>query len=428
MSIFYGAFIMRFDFIRLGRLRRSAALGLLSTLASTSAVAVSQEITARFTPDSGNPLRNEFVNTTPPSGYCASYPDECRANKMFSIRLPLRFESARALQPNVDARNSAMLQVPTQWRALNVINNTTGETEKVEVRIAGLGSEYVLSHKTTELTGETDYREGHHALWNGGGWVYAPPPCRYSGVGSYGEKNYRFFWKTPTDGACVKATKFLIPEMSYSYLDFAYELRTPNPLGMSSGLYTGTLSYRVGPGGDFDMGDVMLPMDPDITLNFLLTVEHTLKVDIPPGGEKIQLTPQGGWQSWLYAGRKPVRLFRDQTFHISASTRFKMYIECESWASFSCVIKDATGKRPVELHVSVSLPNGLTDQAGQPVRHQRLLTGPGGAKVFQPGFYIDRAPGILHFEVPRGEVEWMLSEKVPSPYSGSVTVIWDSEV
>jgi hypothetical protein len=29
---------------------------------------------------------------------------------------------------------------------------------------------------------------------------------------------------------------------------------------------------------------------------------------IPPGGNKVLLEPQGGWQGWLEHGRKPVRL------------------------------------------------------------------------------------------------------------------------
>jgi hypothetical protein len=413
------------------RLRRPARwVGLLAMFGASPVAAVNQEIRALFTPDSANPQHNVFVNKTPVSGYCANYPSECRDNNTFSIRLPTRFESARAMQPNDSPRNTSMFRVPAQWRALTVINAQTGEAEKVEVRITGFGSQYLLSDTAANLTGAPNALQGHQSLWGGEGhsWVYAAPPCQYSGVGLYADHTYAFFWKTPVQGVCVKTARFPIPAMSYQYLDFAYELRTPNPLGMSSGLYTGSLTYQIGPGGDFDMGDVKQPTDSALTLDFVLDVQHTLKVDIPPGGEKVRLTPAGGWQSWLQAGRKPVSLFRDQTFHISASSRFKMYFECESWTTFECVIKDAIGRRPVELQVSVSLPNGLMNQAGQPVKRQRLRAGPNSAQIFQPGFYVDRAPGVLHFEVPKEEVEWMLGEKVQSPYSGSVTVIWDSEV
>src|SRR3546814_3118440 len=77
--------------------------------------------------------------------------------------------------------------------------------------------------------------------------------------------------------------------MTYRYLDFAYELRTPNPLNMSSGQYTGSLTYSIGPGQDFDMGDVMLPNDSALTLNFNLEVQHTLQVEVPPGGNRVEL-------------------------------------------------------------------------------------------------------------------------------------------
>jgi hypothetical protein len=408
---------------------RGQWLGLLAMFVATSAGAAIQEIRALFTPDSANPLRNEFVNKTPPSGYCEYYPDICRNSNTFSIRLLTRVESNKVMQVDADPRESAMFKVPGGWRPLTVTNADTGEVETVEVRIAGVGSNYVLSDTAVNLTGAPNAGEGHSKLWKGSGWVNPAPPCTTTGMGFYGERTYAFFWKAPDERACVKVANYPIPALSYEYLDFAYELRTPNPLGMSSGLYTGSLSYRLGPGGDFDFGDVMIPNDPDLTLGFVLDVQHTLKVEIPPGGEKVQLVPAGGWQSWLQAGRRPVGLFRDQTFNISASSRFKMQLRCGlDGGPYDCVIRDTVARKSVELQVSVSLPNGLTDLSGQPVRRQRLRVGAANALQFQPGFYVDRAPGTLHFEVPQSQMEFMLKPGAGSSYSGSVTVIWDSEV
>jgi hypothetical protein len=410
-------------------LRGGRYLGLLTAVAAPSANAVTQEIRALFTPDSANPQRNQFINKTPVSGYCAENVSQCELNNMFSIRLPISFTSRHALQPGAPERLGPMFKVPAQWRSLTVNNAQTGKSERVEVRIAGIGSEYVLSDTAANLTGASNALDGHRDLWGGSSWVNPPPNCQYSGVGLYSDRLYRFFWKTPSELVCAKKASFLIPQMTYSYLDFAYELRTPNPLGMSSGLYTGSLIYRIGPGGDFDMGDVMQPDDAALTLDFVLDVQHTLKVDIPPGGDRVQLTPAGGWQSWLQAGRRPVRLFRDQTFNISASSRFKMQLECEiSGFPYDCLLDDRVSKKSVELRVSVSLPNGLTDMAGQPVKQLRLRPGPANAQYFKPGFYVDRAPGILHFEVPQQQMEFMLQPGVASTYRGSVTVIWDSEV
>ena len=171
---------------------------------------------------------------------------------------------------------------------------------------------------------------------------------------------YNFFWKTPVEGVCAKRASYLIPSMSYRHLDFAYELRTPNPLKMSAGHYTGTLSYSVGPGQDFDMGDVMIPNDSVIALNFNLEVQHTLKVEVPPGGNKVVLEPQGGWQAWLSQGQKPTRLFRDQTFHISASSRFKMGLQCQFAGSSdnTCLLWAPSSGQLVPVNISVTLPNG----------------------------------------------------------------------
>ncbi|MCQ6257019.1 hypothetical protein [Pseudomonas sp. Q11] len=393
-----------------------------------AAHALNQDISALFRPDASKPQENTFLNTTPVSGYCADHPSECRATKMFSIRLPLSFSSNGPIQMGPgDVRRGAMFKVPAGWRAVEVTHSGTGETETVEMRLSGLGSEYRLPVSVVQLVGGgVSITRAHQLLWNSS-WVYAPQPCLYSGVGWPGDRYYRFFWKTPVEGTCAKTAQFLIPGLSYAYLDFAYELRTPNPLGMSSGQYTGSLTYSVGPGQDFDMGDVMLPSDSGLTFNLKLDVEHTLKVEVPPGGNRVELVPQEGWQSWLNSGRKPTRLFRDQRFHISASSRFKMGLECQHISGNTCAITETATGHAVPVDLSVTLPDGLTDAGGQPVNRRRLLRDGSGTELFQPGLYVDRRLGMLHFEVGQSSVEQMLDSGATA-YSGNVTVIWDSEV
>ncbi|CAI8949931.1 hypothetical protein [Pseudomonas sp. IT-P176] len=403
-------------------------LCVLALFVATPAEAVNQEIRALFRPDPANPQRNAFLNKTPSTGYCEYYPVICSNSDTFSIRLMTQLESNKAIQADAGPRDSAMFKVPGGWRSLTVTNADTGGRETVEVRISGVGSNYVLSDTAANLTGAPNAGEGHDRLWKGAGWVYPAPPCSTTGMGFFGSRTYAFFWKTPDERPCVKVANFAIPAMTYGYLDFAYELRTPKPLGMSSGLYTGSLSYSLGPNGDFDFGDVMIPNDSDLTLDFVLDVQHTLKVEIPPGGEKIQLVPAGGWQSWLQAGRRPVSLFRDQTFNISASSRFKMQLICGIGLFPNCALENREANRRVPLFVSVSLPNGLTDLSGQPVRRLRLMPSPENAQQFQPGFYVDRAPGTLHFEISPQHVESMLKPGVAGTYSGGVYVIWDSDI
>lgn len=403
----------------------SALLGLLGAVGTLPAVAESVDITAVFRPDGSAPQKNQFVNTTPESGFCAVYKPYCSPLNIFSIRLPLRINSNKPLQPGMGPRDNAMFQVPANWRPLNVTHTETGETARVEVRIAGIGTNYRLSDTAQNLTGASNALNGHSALW-GSVWINPPAPCLNTPLAHYGAANFGFFWRTPAESACVKTARFTIPSMYYQYLDFAYELRTPNPLTMTAGIYTGSFTYLLGPGADFDFGDVMIPEDSQLTFNFNLDVDHNLKVQVPPGGHRIQLEPQGGWQAWLNDGRKPRRLFRDQTVNLWTSSPFKMTLECGEPLGNTCSVRNGAGHQ-VPLDVAVSLPFGLTDGSGNAVNRRPLRLDGSGTELFKPSLYIDRKPSTLHFEIKSDAVEQML-EQAGSTYSGTVTVVWDSQV
>jgi hypothetical protein len=384
-----------------------------------SALASTVEMTAVFRPDPAKPMQNTFINTTPQGGYCGDHPEYCEAG-VFSILLPVRFRVAADIPAMHEQRRGPMFRVPSSWRDVTVVHDVTGESETLRIRVNGVGAAYTI--KKPLPTG----------IWQST-WVNAPPPCGYGGVGYGTALYYAFFWRVPADaGVCAKqAQKDITQDYQFAYENtgFSYELATPNPLKMSAGTYRGVLNYTVGPHQDFDMGDVMLPDDDLITLNFTLDVEHTLKVDIPPGGNKVELVPPGGWQAWLTQGRKPTRLFRDQTFNISSSSRFKMQLQCQITGLTDCMIRDPVSQRAAVVKLSVTLPNGLTDTFGQPVTRRPLHVGQANAQTFNPGFYVDRAPGTLHFEISPYYVDYMIKPGEPSKqYSGNIIVIWDSEV
>jgi hypothetical protein len=415
---------------RYGKFLALSIVGLLIGCFQHSAEAEEVFITAMFKPDPSKPQQNTFENTTTPSGYCADYPDRCRDDQMFSLRVPITFESNRAIAPGYsDPRLGPTFFMPSAWRNLTVFHEATGEPQTLRVRISGFGTR-VRSPNVLDLVGQdVTLPQAHDLLW-GTGWLYAPPPCLGSGLSGYGPDSYNFFWKTTTvQGHCTKYARYDVPWLRYEYLDFAYQLQTPNPLQMASGRYNGRIGYTVGPESDFDTGHVMVPSSSTLGLNFSLDVQHTLKVDIPPGGNKVELVPEGGWQNWLQNGRKPVRLFRDQTFNISASSRFKMQVICEIPGLYDCQIRDTISSRAAVVSLSVSLPDGLTDLAGQPVKRLPLRWGQSSALQFQPSFYVDRAPGVLHFEISSPYyLNLMMQPGVEANYVGSITVIWDSEV
>lgn len=386
------------------------------------AQAVNQEIRALFQPDPAQPSKNQFVNQTPNSGYCVSYPDQCAAANMFSIELPVRFTSNRDLVPG----HGVSLQAPVNWRPLTVTNRDTGETEVVEVSITGIGSTFHLSKTVQELTGIENTFQAHDRLWTSNGWVYAGPPCRNSPVSGVSATTYRFFWHTPVESTCTKIIALPIPSMWFEKLDFSYALKTPNPLGMSSGLYTGSISYSMGPGGDFHMGHQMYPDDNNLTLDFVLDVQHTLKVDLPPGGNNVTLEPEGGWRPWIESGRKPNRIFRDQPFHISASSRFKVLMICGSTGGNDCKLGSLRGNT-TNVQVYLTLPPGITDAGGNNVTRLPLRFN-NWAGPFQPGLYIDRKPGAIHFDMTRFDIDFLLKQRdLNDRLLGNVTIIWDSE-
>ena len=414
-----------------GRLARTLNGGVLTSLVcavfALQAQAVVLDIEAVFEPDSAKPQKNEFVNQTPSEGFCRQLPGACEPKGLFSLVAPISFTAnAPILANHQDPRQGGMARIPSDWRDVEVVHET-GDKKVLSVRIAGIGHEAGLPRAVTELTNGGWWDD----LWEGGGWVFAPAPC--IGVGRYtvGYHGYNSFWMVPVGaGVCSKKAKFEIPlSFRYQFFVFAYELRTPDPLAMKSGKYTGTMPYTVGPHKDFDMGDVMIPSDNQLTLNFSLDVRHTLKVEIPPGGNRVELVPQGGWQAWLTQGRKPTRLFRDQTFNVSSSSRFKMNLDCQyTMDGNRCSVRDPVSGHFVPLDVSVTLPNGLVDATAQPVNRRPLRRDGIGTELFQPHFYVDRRPGTLHFEIARDEVDEMIKPGTARTYSGFVTVIWDSEV
>lgn len=300
----------------------------------------------------------------------------------------------------------------------------TLENETVQIRIKGLGSRYVTI-PVLELAPEAASAAASHAdIWYGGRWNYASYPC-VAYTGSYTDNWYSFFWSTPTQGACARRARVNSPWLEFRNLDFAYEIKTPNPLSMSSGEYTGSFTYTLGPFKDFDMGDNLIPDEPTLKLNFTLTVQHTLTVEIPPGGNQVELIPEGGWQQWVHNGRTPEKLFRDQSFILSTSSRFKMQLQCSRPLGNTCALSNNNGHE-VPIGILVTLPKGLGREDGSAVNRQPLLLSGIGTELFTPTRYVDRSPAILHFEAPKQHISEMLSKQ--GKYTGNVVVIWDSEV
>ena len=105
-----------------------------------------------------------------------------------------------------------------------------------------------------------------------------------------------------------------------------------------------------------------------------------------------------------------------------------MNLECQYVSGNTCAVREPATGHSVPLNVSVTLPNGLTDARISRSIDVRCCSMAVARSCFSLAFIVDRKPGTLHFEVTRDQVEEMLKPGVARSYSGTVTVIWDSEV
>ncbi len=377
-------------------------------------------ITARYLPDSNNPTVNNFENTTPNTGYCASYPGWCLAGRRFSIAIPNTTDYMQLIK---DQRVS--LSVPYPWRNVQ-ITHSDGSTQTVKLRIVGISARYQLSPSAIVITGVDDYHMAHLLTWREQGWSVPPIGCLANGS-TINEFAYSFLWMFNSASPCTKFSSYdVTPGLLFNDISLIYEIETPNPLDMSMGTYSGRLTYTVGQYGDVVFGTTRAT-DPFVNLNFTLSVQHNLRVQFPASENHLELAPQGGWQQWKYndVNHTPEKLTASQPYQQWSSTRFKMQLQCQYPAGADCGIQNDTGSQTVAVKTSVTLPNGLLNTSNQPVNHYPLTNNT--ASVFKPTRYVNDEAATLYFEVDKSGVEKMLGSG-DERFRGDVTVIWDSQV
>lgn len=404
-------------------------LGGLSSVAPVWAAQV--DITGEYFSGSDAGAAGAFKNTTRASRACAMLDGGryCDSIQVFSAdaRIVLRSNS-EIRADHATERQGVMFKIPASWKTIEVRDSITGESHALKVRIAGIGfrgeTEDVRSLTGMPMGGSV--YEARAKLWSSGSFENPPSPCvlfpLYPGNSP---ESFNFVWMTPVLGVCAKQAKFRIPRIDFNYMEILYQWQTPKAWVMGSGRYIGELTYTLGAGGDFDVGDVLTPSEDALTLKFALEVTHHLNVHLSPGGNRVELVPEGGWQRWLQnPAHIPTKLFRDQDFHLTASGRFGMRLICSSTYGERCAIRNENN-HSIPVGVDVSLPSGIVDRAGRPVVRQALRNDQD--VKFQLGNYVDNKPGTLHFEA-NSLVDEMLRDHAGSTYSGTITVVWDSDV
>ena len=357
-----------------------------------------------------------FENTTPLASFCQRWPVECASAQ--AMKIPISY-TKETITADPDVRNRFYVQVPGA-RQVDVFHEKTGEHHSLRFELTGVSQ---------KVTGGSHYRR------NPAYTRYPQGGCSYRRTLSYprlpAETWYLWALNSPqAPGGCHSSGEINTPgEVIVSEvgeMGVAYNLEMPAPYRMKPGLYTGSVTYTIGPGGDFDFGNGVSNLNgASLTLNFQLDVQHAFIFDFPPGSERAVLEPPGGWRAWLGGRGAPERLVRDLPFRLWSTGPFKVYKLCGFYAGSGCGIRNDAGHQ-VPVGIALSLPGGIQYQGGA-VQKVLLPTGRDSALAFESVTPVLNRPGQLHFEVGKADVGAMLDHP-GTRYQGEVTVIFDSQL
>lgn len=411
-----------------------ALAGMVLLTISTAGMAATMDITASFAPSMERPENNSFTNTTPQSGFCASWPQYCPGS-MVSLSVPITLNIQKDLKPGDSPRNSFYVKVPNKFRNIEMKSNN-GSSANIRFRISEINGRLIFN---SSILQDTTVSTG----WVGGSFGIAPSPCRSLGFAFFTDKNFWFLWRQPSDdSACYKITT--IPRTGEPNLDqfsVGYEMVSPDPLKMEAGIYTGTLTLSVGPGGDIDFGDNYQASDTELTINFTLSVNHELKLTTTAENQTVSLQPctagrtctedegQANWERWMVTRITP-QLNGRSNFNLSSSGALTVYLECEQQSGPDCALRsDKMPSQTVPVQTLLTLPDNIVDNVtGATVSKRRLATGRDLSKnVFVTKSFGQNRAGSIDFLVSQKDVDTMLTTR-PDTYRGAVTVVFDPEI
>lgn len=395
---------------------------LLMLLAGMEAAAQTRYHRALYRPDPTSPASNAFVvRNQLGCGILAP----CRENE-YGFPIPETIPSPITAGPA--SRNTLMFRTSTEWRKVALTHNSTGHTLQADIRLVGVSGHINFTPSLTQLVPEAngDFWHAYGILFGReGAWSWPPSPCvsRRPGFANGGDSQQSFTIYTSSTPCMLPVTRD-IARLNLASVTLISEIKLPRPQLFRAGIYNGVSAYTIGPGMDVDYGDEVIPVDPELLINFRLEIEPIFKVEFPGGSNLLSLEPEGGWLNWLNRGRKPTRLWREQAFNFATSVPFKVSMQCEHTSGDHCAIAASDGHQ-VPVEIRMTLPAGMQDTAGRPVRNYLLSRH--DSPQFNPALIILGPQGKLHFEVPRADMEAML-DHAGKAYNGSVTIIWDPQI
>ncbi|WP_274240062.1 MULTISPECIES: hypothetical protein [unclassified Enterobacter] len=387
-----------------------------------TAFAVDVILTTEFKADSTKPNNNEFINTTPTSGFCKFFPSSCLPGE-FSVVVPgfKAYKNFDTDSQDINKHTYITLDGTSKSIILTDVNNPQKKIT-AEFRWAFFG---VRHNRINESDGSLIDAMTHTGLAPSGG-------CSPRTGGGY-PYWYSHGWGVPE--RVLSCYRMLNKEYPYrgtvliDDLSIGYTLKTPAPLSVRSGQYEGVVVYRVGDvvntPGYIGLGAEDYDGNDEIRIIIKAKVEHAFKVDFPAGSEQVKLAPKRGWSQWINGGHVPDLLHKEVPFILTSSTGFKINMLCEHNQGQNCGLKNIQTNEVVPLELLMSLP-GFIGEGG--VISKTPLTNISRGHIIPPPkeAIFDRR-STLDFQVKKKGVETMIKEP-GSTWRGMVTLIFDTEI
>lgn len=199
-----------------------------------------------------------------------------------------------------------------------------------------------------------------------------------------------------------------------------FKITPPSPLKMPNGIYTGSIILSVGQNKDIDLGNGVYE-DNQLIIELTLKVQHQIKVEFPPGGDKVVLQPPGGWHDWIYRGKShiPPYLIAELPYRLWSSSDFNVWLNCQYAIGEVCMLNNE--RLGMQVKLDVIYVNKSKEEF--PLTH-------GVKKLFTAGikdpYYINEERSII-FKVQKPVLALMM-EYPGSTYKGNVTLIYDAAI
>lgn len=199
-----------------------------------------------------------------------------------------------------------------------------------------------------------------------------------------------------------------------------FKITPPSPLKMSNGIYTGSIILSVGQNKDIDLGNGVYE-DNQLIIELTLKVQHQIKVEFPPGGDKVVLQPPGGWHDWIYRGkaRIPPYLIAELPYRLWSSSDFNVWLNCQYAIGEVCMLNNE--RLGMQVRLDVIYVNKSKEEI--PLKH-------GVKKLFSASlrgpYFINEERSII-FKVQEPVLALMM-EYPGSTYKGNVTLIYDAAI